>query len=74
MSVQTLLQVYPVTLQGSPAYDNYLYLFLCEAIHEAFDEAGHPKWLISTATSINPDKIQNQKGFDVVSRYTEYVS
>eukprot|EP00956_Cyclotella_meneghiniana_P043085 scaffold252335_cov86-Cyclotella_meneghiniana.AAC.5 len=57
---------YPVTRHGSPAdYNNYP--LLCEAIRKAFNEAGHPEWLITVATAINPDKIK--KGFDMVAMH-----
>jgi chitinase len=54
---------YPVTRQGTPAdYDNYP--LLCEAIRNAFKEAGHDDWLITVATSINPQTLQ--MGYDMV--------
>jgi chitinase len=43
---------YPVTRQGtSTDYANYP--LLCEALRKAFDNAGHPDWLITIATAIN---------------------
>lgn len=37
---------YPVTRQGTP--DDYKnYPLLCEAIRKAFNDAGHPDWLIT---------------------------
>jgi len=38
---------------------------LCEALREAFDNAGHTDWLITIATSINEEKIE--LGYDMVS-------
>ena len=55
---------YPVTRQGTPAdYANYP--LLCEALRQAFDNAGHTDWLITIATSINQEKIE--LGYDMVS-------
>ena len=63
---RTLIQEYPVTRQGTPDdYDNYP--LLCEAIRKAFDEAGHPEWLITVATAINPDKIK--EGFNMAAMH-----
>jgi chitinase len=58
------LRRYPVTRQGTPAdYDNYP--LLCEAIRNAFNEAGQKDWLITVATTINPDSLK--KGYDMVN-------
>jgi chitinase len=55
---------YPVTRQGSAAdYANYP--LLCQALRTAFDNAGHNDWLITIATSINPDKLA--RGYDMVA-------
>ena len=62
----THTQEYPVTRQGTPDdYENYP--LLCEAIRNAFREAGHPEWLITVATAINPDKIK--KGFNMAAMH-----
>jgi len=56
---------YPVTRQGTPAdYDNYP--LLCQALREAFDNAGHTDWLITVATAINWD-LRLEPGYDLVS-------
>eukprot|EP00804_Cyclotella_cryptica_P000656 CCRYP_014683-RB/>CCRYP_014683-RB protein AED:0.01 eAED:0.01 QI:737/1/1/1/1/0.66/3/469/581 len=55
---------YPVTRQGTPAdYANYP--LLCQALRTAFDAAGHTDWLITIATSINPDKLA--QGYDMAA-------
>ena len=38
---------------------------LCQALRTAFDNAGHSDWLITVATSINPDKLA--AGYDLVA-------
>lgn len=55
---------YPVTRQGTPAdYANYP--LLCQALRQAFDDAGHPEWLITIATAINwNDRLE--PGYDLV--------
>lgn len=55
---------YPVTRQGTAAdYANYP--LLCQALRSAFDAAGHTDWLITIATSINPDKLA--QGYDMIA-------
>jgi hypothetical protein len=55
-----------VTRQGTMAdYANYP--LLCEAIRKAFIESGHPDWLITIATTINPSKLS--KGYDLIAMY-----
>ena len=57
-------QLRPDSRKGTPAdYDNYP--LLCEAIRKAFNEAGHPEWLITVATSINSQKLKD--GYDMVA-------
>jgi chitinase len=52
-----ILPRYPVTRQGTPAdYQNYP--LLCEALRKAFDEAGQKDWVISVATTINPNSLK----------------
>lgn len=55
---------YPVTRQGTAAdYANYP--LLCQALRQAFDNAGHPQWLITIATAINwNDRLE--PGYDLV--------
>ena len=54
---------YPVTRQGVAAdYANYP--LLCQALRTAFDDSGHSDWLITIATSINPDKLA--QGYDML--------
>jgi len=55
---------YPVTRQGTTAdYANYP--LLCEALRSAFNAAGHSDWLITVATSINAEKLE--QGYDLVA-------
>ena len=54
---------YPVTRQGTPQdYDNYP--LLCKALWEEFQSSGHPDWVISIATTINPNSLA--LGYDMV--------
>mmetsp|Transcript_42176 Transcript_42176/g.88574 ORF Transcript_42176/g.88574 Transcript_42176/m.88574 type:complete len:745 (+) Transcript_42176:205-2439(+) len=40
------------------------YPLLCEALRDAFDEAGHKDWLITVATTIDRDKLK--RGYDLL--------
>ena len=54
-----------MTRQGTP--DDYAtYPLLCQALRDAFDNAGHPEWLITVATAINWD-LRLEPGYDLVS-------
>lgn len=57
---------YPVTRQGSAA-DKANYPLLLEAMRKSFNDAGHGDWLITVATSISVDKIN--QGYDMVQMY-----
>ena len=58
---------YPVTRAGTPEdYDNYP--LLCKALRDEFNRAGHTDWVISVASTINPESLA--LGFDVVNMAT----
>lgn len=55
-----------MTREGTPAdYANYP--LLCQALKSAFEAAGHSEWLITVATSINPEKLA--QGYDMAAMH-----